>query len=101
MDYSNLTKIRFSNYITEMEILMKRVFIPLLVGLLVVFAKWGMAADTDADEANVVAAIEKLGGQVAKDTESPTQPVVAIDLGKSKVADADLDSLRPSPNSKP
>ena len=57
---------------------MKRVVVPvLLFGLLMAFAKGGMAADSDqanSDQAKVIAEIEKLGGQVTVDTESPTNP---------------------------
>ena len=74
---------------------MKRVIVPvLLLGLLAVFAKWSIAADSDADEAKAIAAVEKLGGKVLLDDESPNKPVIAIDLGKTKIADADLDLVK-------
>ena len=41
--------------------------------------------------------IEKLGGQVTVDAESPTRPVIAIDLAETKVADADLEQLKAFP----
>ena len=67
---------------------------PVVPRIAVPFARWSIAADSDSDEAKAVAEIEKLGGQVTLDTESPTRPVIAIDLAETKVADGDLEQLK-------
>ncbi len=49
-----------------------------------------LGAEPNADEANTVAEIEKLGGKVIRDEKSPGGPVISVDLQRTKVTDADL-----------
>src|SRR5215813_12597420 len=59
-----------------------------LLGLLV------LAVSGRADEAAALKMIEKLGGKVTRDGKLPGKPVVAVDLGSTKVVDADLKELK-------
>src|SRR5437870_178159 len=47
-----------------------------------------------ADEASAVKAVEKLGGKVTRDDKLPGKPVIGVNLGGTKVTDADLKELK-------
>src|SRR5262245_40642658 len=59
-----------------------------LLGLLV------LAVTGRADEAAAVKVIEKLGGKVKRHDKRPDNPVIGVDLERSKVTDADLKELK-------
>src|SRR5262249_25521990 len=65
-----------------------RVRAGVLLGLLV------LATPGRTDEAAAVKAIEKLGGEVVRDTKTPGKPVVRVDLGASEITDAGLKVLK-------
>ena len=52
-----------------------------------------LTAEPNADQARVIAEIEKLGGKVTFDEKSPGKPVILVDLAYSKVTDARLGYL--------
>src|SRR5262249_56995098 len=60
----------------------------------VVLALLVLALPVRADEASAVKAIEKLGGTVTVDAKQPGKPVVAVNLTRSKIADAGLKELK-------
>ena len=79
---------------------MSRIALPMLmVGLsLVPVLCW--AAEPNADQAKTIAAIEKLGGKVAVDEDSPGRPVIGVDFGqiandlhRTRITDAGLEHL--------
>src|SRR5262245_20180551 len=59
-----------------------------LLGLLV------LAGAGRADEAAAVKVIEKLGGKVKRPDKRPDNPVIGVDLERSKGTDADLQELK-------
>jgi hypothetical protein len=61
----------------------------LAVALLAVAASAGRA-ETPSDRDRALAAVERLGGAVEVDETRPGRPVVALDLSRSAVTDADL-----------
>ncbi len=48
----------------------------------------------EADEADAVKLVEKLGGKIMRDDKQPAKPVVGVDLSLKKVTDADLKELK-------
>ena len=75
---------------------MNRILLPLLGLLLAPVLCW--AAEPKAEEAKAIAEIEKLGGRVTRDEESPGRPVVAVDFcdweSSMKACDAAMRHLK-------
>ena len=72
---------------------MKRRLLPLF-GLLVACVQLGWAAEPNAEQSKAVVEIQQLGGRVTMDEKSPGKPVIAVELGMSRVTDAGLENLR-------
>ncbi len=51
-------------------------------------------AATTADDAEAIADIMKLGGKIERDDKKPGSPVIAVDLSRKEVKDADLKCLQ-------
>src|SRR5262249_54117711 len=64
------------------------------VGTGVLLGLLGLTVAGRADEPATVKAIEKLGGTVTRDDEIAGKPVVGVDLGGTKITDADLKGLK-------
>src|ERR1043166_8220368 len=64
----------------------------MLIGAVMLLACLSGAAR--ADEASAVKAVEKLGGKVTRDDKLPGKPVIGVNLGHTKVTDADLKELK-------
>jgi len=52
------------------------------------------AAEANSAQAQAIAAIEKLGGNVTLDAKSPDKPVIGVNLQGSEVTDAGLEHLK-------
>ena len=64
-----------------------------VLGLLLLSIPASWAAEASKEQAKAVAEIEKIGGKVAFDEESPDKPVIGVDLmGNTKLTDAGLKS---------
>ena len=71
-------------------------FLPLFVGVPLMATM--LAAAVDSKEATVIAKIEKLGGKVIKDEESPGSPVFEVDFrGNKKITNNTLALLKDFP----
>jgi len=67
-----------------------RAHLPSLLGLVLGCSQFGCAPHVTSEEAEAIAAIERLGGQVKRDDRRHGSPVVEIALGGTRVADGDL-----------
>ena len=74
---------------------------PMKGGLLVVLAfglflacvQLGWAVEPNAEQAKAAAEIQKIGGTVTFDEQSPAKPMIGVDLNHRKVTDAGLEHL--------
>ncbi|HVC99189.1 MAG TPA: hypothetical protein VND64_36330 [Pirellulales bacterium] len=67
-----------------------RAHLPSLLGLVLGCSQLGCAPRVSPDEAEAIAAIERLGGTVKRDDRRHGGPVVEVGLGGTRVADGDL-----------
>ena len=52
------------------------------------------AAEPSTDQAEAIAIIQKLGGQVVVDENSPGKPVISVGLGERDVTDAGMEQFK-------
>jgi hypothetical protein len=73
---------------------MKTTMSTLAAALLLFTGLSGRAQDDNAEQEQAIARIEKLGGKCELDEKRPGKPVIKVDLRRTKVTDADLDTIR-------